>query len=139
LSFLLEPWAVLDILDEVYLIGFGFVLFVLHAPLQFKWVLEYKRLISKYCRLLTRFTGTGLYLLFLGCLVYASLWNEDVSYFFAILFTFYICGLGAYILLIGATKTLKLDRVRKLVLAKTNEGESAKDFANGYASENRGQ
>lgn len=69
MSFLLEPWAVFDIMNEVFLVVFGAVLFVLHAPLNFKWIMDYKAGISKYCRLLTRFTGLGMYLLFLGCLV----------------------------------------------------------------------
>jgi len=145
-SFLLEPWAVFDIMNEVFLVVFGAVLFVLHAPLNFKWIMDYKAGISKYCRLLTRFTGLGMYLLFLGCLLFNCLWNEDVSYLFAVLFTLYVCGLGVFALFFGSVKTLKLDRVRREVLAKVAVGnggngadkEAVLAFASGFTSEHRG-
>lgn len=139
LTFILEPWAMFDIMNELFLIAFGGVLFVLHAPLNFKWVLDYKGYISKYCRLLTRFTGLGIYLLFLGCLLFNCLWNEDVSYLFAVLFTLYVCGLGGFIFVFGAVKTLKLDRVRSQILKRAQQQNAGdvREFASGYTSERR--
>lgn len=106
---LFEP---LDLLDELYLIVFGVVLFVMDAPLNLRGILNAKNIIGRYCRLITRITGKGLFCVFLGCFAFGTMWEEDASGFLSVILCSYIAGLGIFMVMLGITKSIKLNAVR---------------------------
>lgn len=131
LSFIVEPYAVFDAFNELCLVAFGVLLFILDAPLHFRWVLEAKHGISRFVRLLTRYTGKGIFLMLQSCMLFNCLWNERVSYFFAIVFSCYVFAIGFIATAVGATKSAKLNRVRHALASKGEQLPSyLKEFVN---------
>jgi len=111
--------APLDFLDEIYLMVFGGIMFVLDAPLHFKGILEVKQYIFKYSRFLTRLTGRGLWYIFLGTMTFATLWENSISYFLAVVLGLFVFGVGVFSTTFGYVKSRKLERVR-VVLAENH-------------------
>lgn len=123
-TLLTVPIAPFDLVDEVYLFTFGGLMFVLDAPLNFKAILEVKAMICKYVRLLTRFTGRGVFYVFLGCMSFGTLWRAGWL-LTAVVFGFYVVGLGVYAAVMGGIKSKKLERLRKS-LAHSFAGDALK-------------
>lgn len=123
LDLLLTTFAPLDFLDEVYLLFFGLIMFANDAPLNFKLILEVKEAIKKYCRFLTRLTGRGLWFLFLGTMTFATLWENEISYFLAVVLGFFIFGVGVFSTVWGYLKSRKLERVRYQVFQNKQNGK----------------
>merc|ERR1719160_1601962 len=122
LDLLFTTFAPLDFLDEVYLLFFGLIMFVNDAPLNFKLILEVKQGISKYCRFLTRLTGRGLWFIFLGTMTFATLWENSISMFLAVVLGFFVFGVGVASTIIGVVKSRKLEKVRLNVYQHKQKG-----------------
>ncbi|CAD7959538.1 unnamed protein product [Amoebophrya sp. A120] len=119
LWFLIIPFAFvafpLDFFSEIYLFFGGAMIAVLDAPLNFRWVVKAKIAIGKYCRLLTRISGRGIYLMFLSGLEFSAMYTEDIARTIGILIALYIAALGLVTLLLGAIKTRNLNVVRTAI------------------------
>jgi len=127
LTFPLNPF---DLLDEAYLLVFGGMMFVLDAPLNFKLILEAKGAICKYVRFLTRFTGRGVWYVFLGTMTFGTLWRTEWM-FLAVMMGFFVFGVGAYSAVMGGFKSKKLERLRRTI--DTNYGAKLETLYANYA------
>ena len=54
---------------------------ILDAPINFVVFMEIRILVYKYARALSRFTGRGLFYMFLGSMVWAKLFDDGISPF----------------------------------------------------------
>eukprot|EP00392_Amoebophrya_sp_AT5.2_P010000 g10031.t1 len=140
LWFIIVPFEFLvfpiDFVNELYLFAGGAVIAVLDAPLNFRWVVRSKITISKYCRLLTRITGRGLYLLFLSGQAFSCMYSEDISRTLGIIVALYVGSVGLITLVIGLVKTKNLNTLR-VGLQKRGAATDAKQLQQ-FCSENRG-
>lgn len=123
LDLLFTAIAPLDFLDEVYLLFFGAIMFVLDAPLNFKLIQEVKQHIHKYARFLTRLTGRGTWFIFLGTMTFATLWENSISAFLAVVLGFFVFGVGVFSAVFGYVKSRKLERVRVQVFQNKQNGK----------------
>jgi len=102
-------------INQAFLIIFGMFLAVIDMPDGFtiKAVKELKDMIFKHFLFMTRFTGRGIWYLFLGCSIYTSLDTE----FFAVglIFGLYVACLGISSIIFGIKKTLALENYRQAI------------------------
>jgi hypothetical protein len=128
LDLLFTTFAPIDLLDEMYLVIFGAVMFVLDAPLNFKLLISFKQDIHKYCRFLTRLTGRGVWYIFMGTTTFASLWENSISKFLAVVLGLFVFGVGVASTTIGVVKSRKLEKVRLSVYQQKQSGGLGKLF-----------
>ena len=88
------------------------VLFVLDAPLNFRWVLMARLSLAHHCAILNRLIGKGVFLIFLSCRAFDALYGEHVLQSVGLLLAAYMAVLGLILILLGLSKTMKLNRVR---------------------------
>lgn len=125
---LFTTFAPIDLIDELYLVIFGTVMFVLDAPLNFKLLISFKQDIHKYCKFLTRLTGRGVWYIFMGTMTFATLWENSISYFLAVVLGFFVFGVGVASTTIGVVKSRKLEKVRLNVYQHKQKGGLAQLF-----------
>jgi hypothetical protein len=108
--------SLFDLVDEIYLLFFGSIMFVLDNPMNFQGLVMVQKVIFKYCKFLEMFTGRGIWYMFLGCMVFLTLWEpgEDHSNwaFGGFVLGLYVFGVGAFAAALGITKSKKLEKVR---------------------------
>lgn len=104
--------------NQVYLVIFGFIMIVIDFPVQIPWMLEIKLSIYRYLLFMTRFTGRGFWYLFLATMIWASLYNLDLSPFFGFIMAGFCAFLGAISIGYGIQKSLKLEKVRKAICSQ---------------------
>merc|ERR1719401_2828008 len=71
--------------------------------------------IYKYMLFLTRFTGRGMWYCFLGTMIWAALWDLNISWFLGFVLGMYVILLGIASMLYGFNLSFKLDGVRKCI------------------------
>jgi hypothetical protein len=123
LDLLFTTFAPLDLIDEIYLLGFGLIMFVIDAPLNFKFLIEVKSGVHKYCKFLTRLMGRGIWYIFLGTMTFATLWENNISPFLAVILGFFVFGIGVFSATFGFVKSRKLDKVRFAVAQNRDSGK----------------
>lgn len=109
---LFTTFAPLDLIDEVYLLGFGALMFVLDAPCNPKILIPVKAGIRKYCKFWNRFMGRGIWYIFLGTMTFATLWENNISKFLAVILGIFVFGVGLFTAIVGVIKSRKLEKVR---------------------------
>lgn len=102
----------IEFLQEVYLIFFGGIMFLLDAPLAFAVISRIRQNIRKYASFITRLVGRGIFYMFLGCMTFASLWDAEISYFLAIVLGLFVVVVGAVSLALGIRMTQRLQTVK---------------------------
>jgi len=107
-----------DLIDNIYLLFFGSIMFVLDNPANFQGLVQAQRIIFKYCKFLEMFTGKGLWYMFLGTMVFATLWTQNIWSFGGFVLGLWVFGIGAFATVLGVTKSRKLERVRTEAYAK---------------------
>jgi hypothetical protein len=123
--------AIFDLIDEVYLLFFGVVMFILDNPGNQVFVMQYKGYIWKYCMFLRMLTGRGIWYMFLGIMSTFILYEEYI-WLFSLLGLYVFCiGLTGFI--IGLSKSRKLERVRTEFQRKEADVRS---YFRHYAAEN---
>jgi len=102
----------------LFMLFFGLMQVVLDFPVPHpNQTLAWTRLnIYKFLLFLTRFTGRGIWYLFLGTMIFATLWDLKISYFFGICLGGYVGILGLVTLVFGVRLSQRLDQVRKALL-----------------------
>eukprot|EP00434_Breviolum_minutum_P011802 symbB.v1.2.010415.t2/scaffold655.1/size176010/2 len=78
----------------------------------------------KFVLFMTRFMGRGMWYLFLATMVFAALWDTNISWFFGGLFTLYLVVLGAVALWKGWLISVQLDKARNILLREKETGGS---------------
>lgn len=124
-------WAPCTFISEVFLLVFGVIMLVLDAPIgedvyrQQQHVSGARDTIYRFLLFLTRFTGRGFWYLFLSTMVFVALWDEGYNYFFGIVFSLYLLGLGGAAMFKGVTLSRKLNTVREAIVSS---GRGAEQF-----------
>merc|ERR1719247_3462210 len=108
-------WAPCSFTTVLFLFMFGFLQVVLDFPIPhpnptLAWI---RMNIYKFFLFLTRFTGRGMWYLFLGTLIFAVLFDLKISYFFGICLGGYVGILGLVTLFFGVHLSPRLDQVRQ--------------------------
>lgn len=110
-----------DLCDNLYLIFFGVLMVLCDAPLNFAGIVQYQSLIYKYCKFLQLFTGRGIFYIFLGCMVFFTLWDQNEYPFGGLFLGVYVFAVGFGSTVLGILKSQRLERAREEVKRK---GES---------------
>lgn len=108
-------FAPFDAINQVYLALFGFIMIILDTPVPYESFKKWRLHVFKFVRFMTRFVGRGAWYVFLGTLVFASLWDNNISPFLGIVLGGYVIGLGAVALAYGIRLSVKLDSARKVM------------------------
>lgn len=106
------------LLDQIYLLIFGLFMVVVDCPFPHPQIKAAKLVIYKYFLFMTRFSGRGLWYLFLGCMSFGCLWDNNISPLLGFFIGGYVVGLGGASTFFGIQKSLKLDKVRKAVASQ---------------------
>mmetsp|Transcript_1655 Transcript_1655/g.3624 ORF Transcript_1655/g.3624 Transcript_1655/m.3624 type:complete len:247 (+) Transcript_1655:171-911(+) len=105
---------------EIFLMIFGLIMLILDTPVphlnNHKHVRFARFQIYKYTLFLTRFMGRGAWYMFLGTVVFATLYDTGINLILGGLFTAYLELLGAVALAKGFLMSHKLNRVRENIL-----------------------
>jgi len=111
-------WAPCSFTTVVFMCLFGILQVILDFPIPHpNQSLAWVRLnIYKFFLFLTRFTGRGMWYLFLGTMIFATLFDLKISYFFGICLGGYVGILGLVTLVFGIRLSQRLDQVRQALL-----------------------
>lgn len=107
--------APFEFTNLVYLTFFGLLMLVLDCPIHNERFQEVKFHIFRFVRFMTRFVGRGVWYMFLGTMVFASLWDLDVSPFLGVVMGGYIIILGLVAMYFGLHLSIKVNRVREVL------------------------
>eukprot|EP00933_Yihiella_yeosuensis_P050365 TRINITY_DN4816_c0_g4_i1.p1 TRINITY_DN4816_c0_g4~~TRINITY_DN4816_c0_g4_i1.p1 ORF type:complete len:320 (-),score=62.52 TRINITY_DN4816_c0_g4_i1:70-948(-) len=129
----------IDFIEMCYMILFAGVLAIMDTPgfKNMKTVADHRMYFSKYVHILTRLTGKGLCLLFLGCVLFAGMW-DNLDGGFLLFLAIVLCApptlIGLAASMIGFMKSWKLNKVRQSILEEQGSGlaqtfqQFARDF-----------
>eukprot|EP00746_Dinoflagellata_sp_MGD_P073015 gnl/MRDRNA2_/MRDRNA2_29635_c0_seq1.p1 gnl/MRDRNA2_/MRDRNA2_29635_c0~~gnl/MRDRNA2_/MRDRNA2_29635_c0_seq1.p1 ORF type:complete len:246 (+),score=46.97 gnl/MRDRNA2_/MRDRNA2_29635_c0_seq1:109-846(+) len=123
LDLLFTTFAPLDLIDEIYLLFFGLIMFTLDAPLNLKFLMEVKTNVHRYAKFLTLLVGRGIWYIFLGTMTFATLWENNISPFLAVILGFFVFGIGVFSATFGFVKSRKLEKVRVQVSQNRDTGK----------------
>lgn len=100
------------LLDDIYLIIFGCMMLVVDFPIKQRNLQIFKLAIYGNFLFMTRFTGRGIWYLFLGCMTFGTLYDNGFSQFLGIFLGGYIVVVGIIAIVYGVTLSNKLEKVR---------------------------
>merc|ERR1719456_492724 len=108
-------WAPFSFTTVLFMLLFGFLMVVLDFPIPHPspTLAQVRAGIYKFFLFLTRFTGRGVWYLFLGTMIFATLFDLNISVFFGICLGGYVGILGLVTLFFGIRLSQKLDAVRQ--------------------------
>merc|ERR1719506_2749916 len=117
MSFTFE-FAPMSFVTILFMLVFGMLMVVLDFPIPHPspMLAAVRAHIYKFFLFLTRFTGRGVWYLFLGTMIFATLFNLNISAFFGICLGGYVGILGLVTLIFGVRLSQKLDVVRQELL-----------------------
>jgi len=120
LSFSIAPCSFTTML---FMLVFGLLQVVLDLPVPHpNLTLAHIRLsIYKFFLFLTRFTGRGMWYLFLGTMIFATLYDLNISPFFGIVLGGFVGVLGLTVLIYGFNLSRRLDGVRQALIQMPQE------------------
>lgn len=113
-------FAPFDLINEIYLLMFGLMMLIIDFPVPHPKVYEWKLSVYKYFLFMTRFTGRGVWYLFLGTMIVASLWDLSINPFLGFILGGYVVLLGVASIGYGFSKSMRLEKVRSAFLARGN-------------------
>lgn len=106
---LLSPF---EMVNQAFLLIFGLVMLIIDFPAEFDTLTDMKYSVWRYLLFMTRFTGRGVWYLYLSTMIFSSLYNLNLDSFLGIMFSFYCGGLGVLSIFYGMQKSFKLERAR---------------------------
>lgn len=114
---MLASLELVDWLQMTYLLFFGLILAVLDTPLMktIKMVMDAKMYIGKYIQFVTRLTGKGVTLVFLGSALFMTMWDTLKGWFMetlAVVLCIVPVLVGICAVVIGVLKSLRLNKAR---------------------------
>lgn len=111
-------WAPFSFTTVLFMLMFGSLMVVLDFPIPHPspYLAAVRANIYKFLLFLTRFTGRGMWYLFMGTMIFATLYDLDISPFFGIVMGGYVGVLGLVTLVFGVRLSQKLDVVRQELL-----------------------
>jgi hypothetical protein len=104
----------------IFMFVFGFFMLVLDFPIPHPdaRLASVRGHIYKFLLFMTRFTGRGIWYLFLGTMIWATLYDLEINWFFGICLGGYVGILGIVTLVFGYRLSRKLDSLRKELLMR---------------------
>lgn len=111
-------WAPCAFSSQLFLLIFAILLMILDAPVHegaYKsnpHLYNVREKIYTYLLFLTRFTGRGVFYLFLSSMVFVALWDENINMFLGIVLSLLLFGLGGASTYKGFSLSIKLNQVR---------------------------
>lgn len=124
LDLLLSFGSPFDLINEAYLVIFGAIMLVIDWPVYNPAFQQKKLMVYKHLLFMTRFTGRGVWYMFLATMIVGSLWDASLSPFLGFFLGGYTLFLGGASLYYGIQKTIKLDKARQ----KVKEHASSLDY-----------
>jgi len=109
--------AIFTFTSELFLVFFGFVMLVLDAPAPSARFAAIKDEIYKKLLFLTRFTGRGFWYMYLGTMIWAALWDQNLNKVLGFIMALYPIILGIVAVAKGISLSLRLEKVRKAALS----------------------
>jgi len=118
--FQVSGWSPCTFISGLFLTLFGIFMLILDAPIPIAnpSVTILREHLYRFALFLTRFTGRGVWYLFLGTHVWVALYDSNISAFFAVLFTLYLVLLGGASIAKGIILSMKLNDIRKTIIAE---------------------
>lgn len=109
-------FVLFDLISLIYVAAIGLLLLILDVPYAHPNVELFKNGIYKYILFLTRFIGRGFTYLFLGSMLTAQLWNNNVSPFLGFIIGGGLGAVGCLSMYKGLKISRKLEKVRRALL-----------------------
>jgi len=118
-------WAPATFFGNVFLLTFGIMMVVLDFPIPHPHpaLVDIRDNIYKFVLFMTRFTGRGIWYLFLATLVFSTLWDGGASWILGLIFTGYLIILGIAALYKGGSMSYRLNKVREEILKSNRSAE----------------
>lgn len=118
-------WAPATFFVNLFLLSFGILMIVLDFPIPHphQGLVTVRNNIYKFFLFLTRFTGRGVWYLFLATMIFSMLWDGGPSWILGLLFTGYLIILGGMALYKGGSMSLRLNQVREEILKQNRSAE----------------
>jgi hypothetical protein len=116
------PPATMSFFSQLYLVLLGLVMAITDLPLKNDSVHIMRHRIFKYMEFLNRFTCKGMWYSFLGTMIWAALWDLNISWFLGFILGLYVILLGIGTMMYGIHLTLKLQGVRKSIMDSDTHG-----------------
>jgi len=110
-----------DVINQVYLFVFGILMLVVDFPWEHPKVTNIKLSIYKYLLFMTRFTGRGLWYVYLAGMIAGSLYDNNLCKPLGFILGGYVAVVGISSAAKGFWTSVKLERVRKRVNERINE------------------
>jgi hypothetical protein len=109
-----SPW---DFTNNIYLTLFGLLMLMLDFPLENHPIaVSVKKQVTQYALFMTRFTGRGIWYLFLASMVFGALWDNNISPFLGFVLSGYMVVVAIICIVVGARLSQRLEAVRQKVI-----------------------
>lgn len=110
-------WAPFTFMTECFLLFLGALMMVLDFPMPHPSpaLTAVRDNAYKFVLFMTRFTGRGMWYLFLSTMVFSALSDNPINYFLGVVGTLYLCLLGLGALIKGWMISSKLNSVRTAI------------------------
>eukprot|EP00811_Abedinium_folium_P003104 NODE_12856_length_1199_cov_13.673507.p1 GENE.NODE_12856_length_1199_cov_13.673507~~NODE_12856_length_1199_cov_13.673507.p1 ORF type:complete len:230 (-),score=75.87 NODE_12856_length_1199_cov_13.673507:372-1061(-) len=107
-------WAPIAFVNVIFMLGFGLLMMVLDypAPIPAPALAKTRNHIYKFFLFMTRFTGRGVWYIFLGTMIFFCLWDLKISKFIGFMLGFPVIVLGIACVVVGVQLSNKLNQVR---------------------------
>lgn len=118
-------WAPATFMSSVFLLFFSILMVVLDFPIPHphKGLVAVRDNCYKFLLFMTRFMGRGFWYLFLATMVFSSLWDTNINWFLAGVFSAYLVVLGMAALVKGWMLSSKLQSVREAIVSSGRGAE----------------
>jgi len=114
---------------EFFLLVFGFSLILLDLPMPglqtHPHVLGFRTKVYKFALFMTRFLGRGIWYLFMATLVFGAMCDTGINFILGSVLTLYLLVLGLVAVGKGMVLTMKLNKVRDVLMSS---GKTAENF-----------
>lgn len=119
-------WAPCTFTSQLFLFFFGIVMLVLDFPIPYPnpYLQQIRENVYKFCLFMTRFTGRGMWYTFLSTMCFVALWDDNISWFLAVIFSGYLLVLGFAAMYKGIKLSRSLNKVRTAILDQNKSSET---------------
>lgn len=115
-------WAPCSFMSELFLLVFGLIMMILDLPFPLpKAMMDIRSTIYKFLLFMTRFTGRGLWYLFLATMCFEALWDDEICGWLGVIVAGFLIILGGGAIYKGYTLSKKLDAVKQALVSQNKQ------------------